>query len=126
MNLTTVVSRERSRACEGPGRQYSACIAKLMRHVRQVTLWTCRILTLLTPGEAYGVRVGDLKALNDGTGRGLLWLHVQGGRKFHEFDGEQVVRTTRTKERAHICEWTIDSRCVVARVWRRELPRHLW
>ena len=69
-----------------------AQIAEHMHAVHQVTLWTCRILTLRL-GEAYGMRVGDLMPLGDGSGRGLLWLHAQGGKKFHEFDGEDVVRT---------------------------------
>ena len=37
-----------------------------------------RILTLRL-GEAYGTRVGDRVPLGDGSGRGLLWLHAQGG-----------------------------------------------
>ena len=77
-----------------------ARVAEHMHAVHQVTLWTCRILTLRL-GEAYGVRVGDLKAINDGTGRGLLWLHAQGGRTFHEFDGEQVVRTNHKEGMKH-------------------------
>jgi len=67
-------------------------IAEHMHAVHQIALWTCRILTLRL-GEAYGVCVGDIAHLNDGTGRGLLWLHAQGGRKFHAFDGEEIVRT---------------------------------
>lgn len=69
-----------------------ARIAEHMHAVHQVTLWTCRVLTLRL-GEAYGIRVKDLAPLSDGSGRGLLWLHAQGGRKFHTFDGEDVVRT---------------------------------
>lgn len=69
-----------------------ARIAEHMHAVHQVTLWTCRVLTLRL-GEAYGIRVKDLAPLGDGSGRGLLWLHAQGGRKFHTFDGEDVVRT---------------------------------
>ena len=68
-----------------------ARIAEHMHAVHQVTLWTCRVLTLRL-GEAYGMRVQDLVALGDGTGRGLLWLHAQGGKKFHEFEGERMVR----------------------------------
>ena len=67
-------------------------IAEHMHAVHQIPLWTCRILTLRL-GEAYGIRVGDIAHLNDGTGRGLLWLHAQGGRKFHAYNGEEVVRS---------------------------------
>ena len=77
-----------------------ARIAEHMHAVHQVTLWTCRILTLRL-GEAYGLRVEDLKALNDGTGRGLLWLHAQGGRRFHEFDGDRIVRTNHKEGMKH-------------------------
>ncbi len=69
-----------------------ARIAEHLHAVHQITLWTCRILTLRL-GEAYGMRVADLIPLGDGTGRGLLWLHAQGGRKFHAFEGESIVRT---------------------------------
>lgn len=69
-----------------------ARIAEHMHPVHQLTLWTCRIMTLRL-GEAYGIRVEDLVPLDDGSGRGLLWLHAQGGRKFRTFDGEDVVRT---------------------------------
>lgn len=69
-----------------------ARIAEHMHAVHQVTLWTCRVLTLRL-GEAYGMRVQDLIPLGDGTGRGLLWLHAQGGRTFHTFDGESIVRS---------------------------------
>lgn len=69
-----------------------ARIAEHLHAVHQVALWTCRVLTLRL-GEAYGVRVQDLAPLGDGTGRGLLWLHAQGGRKFHTFEGDDVVRT---------------------------------
>ena len=54
MNLTSEVSR-----------QYSARIAEHMHAVHQVKSWKCRIVTLRL-GEAHGVRVNDLKALNDG------------------------------------------------------------
>jgi hypothetical protein len=54
MNLTSEVSR-----------QYSARIAEHMHAVHQVNSWKCRIVTLRL-GEAHGVRVNDLKALNDG------------------------------------------------------------
>lgn len=37
-----------------------------------------RILTLRLC-EAYGTRVGDRVPLGDGSCRGLLWLHAQGG-----------------------------------------------
>lgn len=69
-----------------------ARIAEHMHAVHQVTLWTCRVLTLRL-GEAYGLRVEDLVPLGDGSGRGLLWLHAQGGRKFHTFEGEDIVRS---------------------------------
>lgn len=69
-----------------------ARVAGQMHAVHQIALWTCRILTVRL-GEAYGIRVGDIAHLNDGTGRGLLWLHAQGGRKFHAFEGEEIVRT---------------------------------
>lgn len=69
-----------------------ARVAEHMHAVHQVTLWTCRVLTLRL-GEAYGMRVQDLIPLGDGTGRGLLWLHAQGGRTFPTFDGESIVRS---------------------------------
>ncbi len=69
-----------------------ARIAGQLHAVHQIALWTCRILTVRL-GEAHGIRVGDIAHLNDGTGRSLLWLHAQGGRKFHAFEGEQIVRT---------------------------------
>lgn len=67
-----------------------ARIAANLHAAHQVTLWTCRILTLRL-GEAYGIRVSDLIRLDDGTGRGLLWLHAQGGRRFAISDGDDVV-----------------------------------
>lgn len=74
----------------GLGRQYAARIADYMDAVHQLTLWACRIL-MLRLGDAYGVWVDDLEALNDGTVRGLRWLHARGGKRFLEFDGEQAV-----------------------------------
>lgn len=77
-----------------------AAIAEHMHAVHQLTLWACRILTLRI-GEAYGIKVGDLAPTNDGTGRGLLWLHAQGGRVFTVADGDRLVRTDHKEGMKH-------------------------
>ncbi len=46
VDLTSEVSRERRRACEGRGRQHSARIAEHKHAVRRVRLLTRRILTM--------------------------------------------------------------------------------
>lgn len=52
--VTSEVSRDCRRACEGPGRQHSARIAEHMHAVRRVTLWTCRTLTMR--GDRFAAR----------------------------------------------------------------------
>lgn len=77
-----------------------ASIAEHMHAVHQLTLWACRILTLRI-GEAYGIKVGDLAPVNDGSGRGLLWLHAQGGRVFTVADGDRLVQTDHKEGMKH-------------------------
>jgi hypothetical protein len=100
LSLTASVSADLAGAAHLIGVREALRIAEHMHAVHQVNSWKCRILTLRL-GEAHGVRVNNLKALNDGTLRGLLWLHAQGRWKFHEFDGEQVIRANHKEGMQH-------------------------
>ena len=65
LSLTASVSADLAGAAHLIGVREALRIAEHMHAVHQVNSWKCRILTLRL-GEAHGVRVNNLKALNDG------------------------------------------------------------